>query len=92
MLGLSPRKLLGVFFRLNAEWRRPPRDQANQFGEILQNQQPEAKTLLPIWMTEAASAPAGTLTKVPHVCVAALEALRALLDQTLPPGQGAGRR
>ena len=51
-----------------------------------------SKTLLPIWMTEAASAPAGTLTKVPHVCVAALEALRALLDQTIPPGQGAGRR
>ena len=41
--GLSPCELLGVLFRLNAEGRRAAGDQANQFGEILQDQQARAR-------------------------------------------------
>lgn len=39
------------------------------------------KTHVPVWMTEAEAARMVTLTATPHVSIAALEAVRALLDQ-----------
>ncbi len=47
-----------------------------------------SKTLLPVWMTETSAAVEVTLTTTPHVSVAALAHLRALLAASLDrPGR-----
>lgn len=45
------------------------------------------KTYLPVWMTEAAAAREVTLTDTPCVSLAALEAVRVLLDQARRSGK-----
>ncbi len=42
-----------------------------------------SKTLLPVWMTEASAAVAVPLTTTPHVSVAALAHVRALMASSL---------
>jgi len=49
------------------------------------------KAMLPVWMAEAAAAHDVALTASPHVSIAALEAVRALLDQGPGSGEGDGR-
>ena len=54
-----------------------------------------SKTLLPAWMTEAAAASDVIITTTPHVSIAALECLRALLTSSLDrcgPGPDADGR
>ena len=49
------------------------------------------KTHLPVWMTEPEAAGEVALTDRPHVSVAALEAVRALLDQAGRSPEAEGR-
>jgi hypothetical protein len=48
------------------------------------------KTHLPVWMTEPGAADDVTLVEAPHVSVAALEAVRLLLDQARDSGKADG--
>ncbi|HVH66661.1 MAG TPA: hypothetical protein VM716_02235 [Gemmatimonadales bacterium] len=49
------------------------------------------KTHLPVWMTEPEAAGEVALTDTPHVSVAALAAVRALLDQAGGAAKAEGR-
>lgn len=51
-----------------------------------------SKTMLPIWMTEAAAGHEVALTTAPHVSIAALETVRALLDAGRDRAEADGRR
>lgn len=51
-----------------------------------------SKTMLPVWMTDTTAAHEVALTTAPHVSIAALETVRALLDAGQDRPEADGRR